>query len=219
MKLLILKDLSYAARSGNGFVLALLFYAAFGLLAPISVGPDSAIHLRMASGVIWIGALLSCLLALEFLLAEDYADGTLERLLLTPIPIETIVFSKLVVHWLLVGLPLCAAAPIVGMFFSLPIESGLGAALTLLIGAPAISAIGIFGAVLTLGLRRSSFLRTVIVVPSCVPVLVFGSAAANRIYSDLDAEFPLVMLAAISLVTTATLPYASAFVLKLTLRH
>ena len=218
MKEIFLRDLRLSTQTGAGFGLALLFYLAFALLIPLGTGPDIEVHRLIAPGILWVGSLLSCLLSLHAVLERDHEDGTLERLMLAPVPVEGIVGSKAAAHWTVVCLPLCISAPFVGLMLNLSLEAGIVTALTMCIGTPAISVIGAFGAALTLGMRRSALLLPVLVVPASVPTLIFGSIAAGNLAQGLPAVQPLAMLLAISLATTAALPFAAAFMLRVNLR-
>ena len=219
MKEVFLRDLRLSMQTGAGFGLALLFYGAFALLIPLGIGPDIATHRLIAPGILWVGSLLSCLLSLNALLAPDYEDGTLERLMLAPVPVEGIVSAKAAAHWTVVCLPLCVAAPAVGLMLNLSLKAGIATALTMCVGTPAISAIGAFGAALTLGLRRSALLLPVLVVPASIPTLIFGSVAAGDLAQGLPALQPLSILLAISLASAAVLPFASAHMLRISLRR
>ena len=219
MKAVFLRELRLSRQTGAGFGLALLFYGAFALLIPLGIGPDIEIHRSIAPGILWVGSLLSCLLSLNAFLSPDFEDGTLERLMLAPVPVEGIVSAKAAAHWTVVCLPLCVAAPVVGLMLNLSWETGMVTALTMCVGTPAISVIGGFGAALTLGLRRSALLLPVLVVPASIPTLIFGSVAAGNFAQGLPAMQPLSILFAISLASAAVLPFASARMLRINLRR
>ena len=219
MREIFISDLRQSTQAGGGFGLALLFYAAFALLIPLGVGPDIAVHVSIAPGILWVGSLLSCLLSLDAFFSKDHEDGTLDRLMLAPVPVEAIVCAKTAAHWTAVSLPLCVAAPIVGLMLNLPLEAGVVTALTMCAGTPAFSMIGAFGAAATLGLRRSALLLPVLVVPASIPTLIFGSVAAGNAAQGLPALQPLSILLAISLVCAAALPFAAAYLLRINLRR
>lgn len=219
MKEVFLRDLRQSTLTEGGFGPALLFFAAFALLIPLGIGPDIAIHYAAGPGILWVGTLLSSLLTLSTLLSKDLEDGTLERLMLAPLPLEAIVFAKAAAHWTAVSLPLCVAAPFVGLMLNLPLEAGVVTALTMCAGTPAFSMIGVFGAALTLGLRRSALLLPVLVAPACIPTLIFGSVAAGSAAQGLPVAQPLSILLAVSLASTAALPFAAAQLIRVNLRR
>ena len=154
---LLLRDVRLAIRAGGGFGLALAYFLIFITLIPLALGPDQAILGRVAPGILWLGALLACLLSLDRMFGVDHEDGTLEGLLIGPLPTEALVLTKALAHWLTTGLPLALTAPLLGVLLHLPMQALWPLCLTLLLGTPALSLIGAFGAALTLGLRRGGF--------------------------------------------------------------
>lgn len=199
--------------------MAIVLYLAIALIIPIGIGPDVSIHKLVAPSIIWCGALLASLLTIDMLFIRDYEDGTLERLILAPIPMEEILITKILTHWCLVCLPLCGIAPLAGILMNLDLSAGLITAATLLIGTPAISAIGAFTASITLGMKRGHLLQTVIIIPAIIPSLIFGSIAAGEL---IDGKFPeqaLAALAAISLATFGVSPIASSFLMNSNLKR
>ncbi|GAA6177065.1 heme exporter protein CcmB [Sulfitobacter pacificus] len=215
---LLLRDLRLAFRAGGGFGLGLAFFLIVTTLVPFSVGPTAELLGSIAPGVLWLGALLACLLSLDRLLALDYEDGTLDLLLTAPLPLEAAVSVKALAHWLTTGLPLVLAAPLLGVLLNLP-PSGYGwLVVSLALGTPALSVIGTFGAALTVGIKRGGLLLSLLVLPLYVPTLIFGAEAARRGAMGLDPSTPLVMLAGITLGTIALMPFASAAVLRMGLR-
>ena len=214
----VLRDLRLAVRSGGGLGLALVFFGIVVVLVPFAVGPDAAVLSRIAPGVLWIAALLACLLSLDRVLATDREDGSLDLLATAPVPLEGVMAAKAAAHWITTGLPLSLAAPVLGVMLNLPPE-GMGiAALSLLLGTPALSAIGTFGAALTVGVRRGGLLLSLLVLPLYVPTLIFGAEAAGRAARGAEAHTPLVLLAAITLASVALLPFAAAAALRVNLR-
>ena len=215
---LLLRDLRLAFRAGGGFGLGLAFFLIVTTLIPFSVGPDSTLLSAIAPGVLWLGALLACLLSLDRLLALDFEDGTLDLLVTAPLPLEAAVSIKALAHWLTTGLPLVLAAPVLGVLLNLPV-SGFGwLVVSLLLGTPALSVIGTFGAALTVGIKRGGLLLSLLVLPLYVPTLIFGAEAARRGAAGQDTGTPLLMLAGITLGTIACMPFASAAVLRMGLR-
>ncbi len=215
---LLIRDLRLAIRTGGGFGLGLAFFLIIAVLVPFGVGPDSAILGRIAPGILWVGALLSCLLSLDRIFALDFEDGSLDLLATAPIPLEGLVGVKAISHWLTTGLPLTLAAPVLGLLLSLPEEAYLWLIASLLIGTPALSFIGAFGASLTVGIKRGGLLLSLLVLPLYVPTLIFGAETIRRGAEGLSTTTPLIMLGAITLGTLAVLPFAAAAAIRVNLR-
>ncbi|MBU2963695.1 heme exporter protein CcmB [Citreicella sp. C3M06] len=215
---LLLRDLRLAVRAGGGFGLGLAFFLIVTVLVPLGVGPQTALLARIAPGVLWIGALLACLLSLDRIFALDREDGSLDLLATAPLPMEGIAFVKALAHWITTGLPLVAAAPLLGVLLNLPTPGYLWLLVSLALGTPALSVIGTFGAALTVGLKRGGLLLSLLVLPLYVPTLIFGAEAARRGAEGMDVQTPLLMLAGISAGAVALLPFASAAVLRINLR-
>ena len=215
---LLTRDLRLAVRAGGGFGLGLAFFLIVTVLVPFGVGPETGLLSRIAPGVLWIGALLACLLSLDRIFALDWEDGSLDLLATAPLPMEGIVSVKALAHWLTTGLPLVLAAPVLGVLLSLPLEGYLWVLVSLAAGTPALSVIGTFGAALTVGLKRGGLLLSLLVLPLYVPTLIFGAEVARRGAEGLAVQTPLLMLAGISAGVIALLPFASAAVLRINLR-
>ncbi len=215
---LLLRDLKLAFRAGGGFGLGLAFFLIVTVLVPFSVGPQSSLLSTIAPGVLWLGALLACLLSLDRLLALDWEDGSLDLLATAPLPLEAVVTIKALAHWLTTGLPLVLAAPFLGVLLNLPAPGFFWLVISLLIGTPAMSVIGTFGAALTVGLKRGGLLLSLLVLPLYVPTLIFGAEVARRGATGMETQTPLLMLAGITAATIALLPFASAAVLRINLR-
>jgi len=215
---LLARDLRLAMRAGGGFGLGLAFFLIVVVLVPFGVGPQSALLSTIAPGILWLGALLACLLSLDRILALDWEDGSLDLLATSPLPMEGIVSVKALAHWLTTGLPLVLAAPVLGILLNLP-ASGFGwLVASLALGTPALSVIGTFGAALTVGLKRGGLLLSLLVLPLYMPTLIFGAEVARRGAEGLAPGTPLALLAGITCGTIALLPFASAAVLKVNLR-
>ena len=215
---LLLRDLKLAFRAGGGFGLGLAFFLIVTVLVPFAVGPQSALLSSIAPGILWLGALLACLLSLDRLLALDWEDGSLDLLATAPLPLEAIVSIKALAHWITTGLPLVLAAPFLGILLNLPAPGFFWLVISLLLGTPAMSVIGTFGAALTVGLKRGGLLLSLLVLPLYVPTLIFGAEVARRGATGMDTQTPLLMLAGITAATIALLPFASAAVLRINLR-
>lgn len=215
---LLIRDLRLAVRAGGGFGLGLAFFLIVTVLVPFGVGPEMGLLSKIAPGVLWIGALLACLLSLDRILALDREDGSLDLLATAPLPMEGIVSVKALAHWITTGLPLVVAAPLLGVLLGLPVDGYLWVFVSLMLGTPALSVIGTFGAALTVGLKRGGLLMSLLVLPLYVPTLIFGAEVARRGADGLAVASPLAMLAGISFGAMALLPFASAAVLKINLR-
>lgn len=215
---LLIRDLRLAFRAGGGFGLGLAFFLILVVLVPFSVGPQSALLSSIAPGILWLGALLACLLSLDRLLALDFEDGTLDVLATAPLPLEAALAVKGLAHWITTGLPLVIAAPFLGVLLNLPTQGFVWLVLSLLLGTPALSMIGCFGAALTVGIKRGGLLMSLLVLPLYVPTLIFGAEAARRGAIGMDPETPLLLLAGISLGSIALLPFAAAAALRMTIR-
>ena len=215
---IVLRDLTLAIRSGGGFGLGLAFFLIVVVLVPFGVGPETARLAPIAPGILWIAALLACLLSLDRIFALDREDGALDLLATAPLPLEALCLGKAVAHWLTTGLPLSLAGGALGVFLSLPWPGHLWLTVSLLVGTPALSLIGCFGAALTVGVRRGGLLLSLLVLPLYIPTLVFGADVARRGAEGLDATTPLALLAAVTLGCLAGLPFAAAAALRVSLR-
>ncbi|OSP56276.1 heme exporter protein CcmB [Pseudoruegeria sp. SK021] len=215
---LLRRDLTLAVRAGGGFGLGLAFFLVVVILVPFAVGPDTEILARIAPGVLWLGALLACLLSLDRIFALDWEDGSMDLLATAPLPLEGVVAVKALSHWLTTGLPLTLAAPVLGVLLNLPTPGFAWLVLSLALGTPALSIIGAFGAALTVGLKRGGLLLSLLVLPLYVPTLIFGAEVARRGSEGLELGSPLAFLAGISLGVAALMPYAAAAALRVNLR-
>lgn len=215
---LFIRDMRLAVRAGGGFGLGLAFFLIVIVLVPFGVGPDNALLARIAPGILWIAALLACLLSLDRIFALDYEDGSLDLLATAPLPLEAIVSIKALVHWMTTGLPLVLAAPLFGLLLNLPVGGYGPIVLALLLGTPALSVIGTFGAALTVGIKRGGLLMSLLILPLYVPTLIFGAEMARRGAMGLDGNSVMLILAGLTFGTIAILPFASAAVLRVNLR-
>ena len=215
---LLTRDLRLALRAGGGFGLGLAFFLILAVLVPLGVGPEPATLAVIAPGILWVGALLACLLSLDRIFALDYEDGSLDLLATAPVPLEAVVSIKALAHWLTTGLPLVLISPVMGLLLFLPGEAYFWLILSLMLGTPALSVIGTFGAALTVGLKRGGLLLSLLVLPLYIPTLVFGAEVVARGAQGLSTATPLALLAGITLGAVALLPFASALVLRINLR-
>lgn len=218
MTALLIRDLRLALRAGGGLGLGLGFFLILAVLVPLGVGPVPATLALIAPGILWVGALLACLLSLDRLFALDHEDGTLDLLATAPLPLEGVVAMKALAHWLTTGLPLVVAAPILGILLNLPGPAYGWLVFSLALGTPALSMIGAFGAALTVGLRRGGLLLSLLVLPLYVPTLIFGTEVVARGAAGLPVATPLALLAGITAGSWALIPFAAAHALRINLR-
>ena len=218
MNALLLRDVRLAMRAGGGLGLSLAFFLIVVVLVPFGVGPEMGLLSKIAPGILWVGALLACLLSLDRIFALDFEDGTLDLLATAPLPLEAVVSMKSLVHWITTGLPLVLAAPVLGVLLGLQSDAFYWIVLSLLLGTPALSVIGTFGAALTVGLKRGGLLLSLLVLPLYVPTLIFGAELARRGIAGMDVGTPMSLLLGITFASIALLPFASAAVLKINLR-
>jgi heme exporter protein B len=218
MSALLIRDMRLAMRAGGGFGLSLAFFLIVVVLVPFGVGPEMGLLSKIAPGILWVAALLACLLSLDRIFALDFEDGTLDLLATAPLPLEAVVSVKSLAHWISTGLPLVLAAPVLGVLLGLQSDAFYWIVLSLLLGTPALSVIGTFGAALTVGLKRGGLLLSLLVLPLYVPTLIFGAEIARRGILGMDVGTPMSLLLGITFACIALLPFVSAAVLKINLR-
>ena len=212
---LLVRDLRLAVRMGGGALIGVLFFLIVVTLVPFAVGPDLALLARMGPAILWLGALLASLLALDRLLAIDHEDGSLDLILTARVPLELAVSAKALAHWLTTGLPLVIAAPLLGLLLNLDPKATGAVAVTLLAGTPALTFIGLIGAALTVALRRGGLLLAALILPLTVPVLIFGVAASNAaIVGPVPFGTPFSILCALTLISLVIGPVAAAIALR-----
>lgn len=217
MRAIFVRDIRLALRRRADTAAALFFFVIVASLFPLGVGPEPALLRTMAAGVVWVAALLASMLSLGRLFADDHADGTLEQLLLSVCPLPLIVLSKMAAHWLCSGLMLSLVAPLLAVQFDLPGEAIGVLLVTLLLGTPLLSLIGGIGAALTVGVRGASVLLSLLVLPLCVPVLIFGAGAVDAAVSGLAVSAHYSLLAAMLVAALFLAPWAAAAALRIAL--
>ncbi|WP_372758857.1 heme exporter protein CcmB [Litorivivens sp.] len=214
---LLRRELTVSLRRRTELANPLFFFLIVCTLFPLGLGPSPQILAELAPGILWIVALLSVLMASDALFKGDFDDGTLEQILLSPVPLYTTVLMKTLAHWLLTGVPLTLLSPLLALMLQMPSE-GLGALLLSLgCGSLVLSFIAAIGAALTVGLKRGGVLLSLLVLPLFVPVLIFGSAAVQRAVAGMDASSPLALLAALALFFLALAPFAIGGALRVSL--
>src|SRR5205807_2062632 len=212
---LLIRELRLAMRVGGGALIGVLFFLIVVTLVPFAIGPDLALLARIGPAILWLGALLASLLALDRLIAADHEDGSLDLILMASVPLELAVAVKALAHWLTTGLPLVVATPLLGLLLNLdPVATG-AVALTLAAGTPALTFIGLIGAALTVALRRGGLLLAVLILPLTIPVLIFGVAASNAaIVGPIPFGTPFTILCALTLMSAVVGPIAAAATLR-----
>ena len=217
VRCVVARDLLIVMRNKSDAANTLLFFAIVASLFPLGVGPETALLRTIAPGVVWVAALLASMLALARLFSSDYADGTLEQLLLAPHPLGMLVAGKVFAHWLVSGFPLVLLSPLLGLQFGLDGEAVMALVASLALGTPVLSLLGAVAAALTLGVRGSGVLVSLIVLPLCVPVLIFGAGAVDAVAGGLSAAPHLSLLGAYLLPGALFGPWATAVALRIAL--
>ena len=212
---LLARDMRIAVRVGGGALMGALFFFIVVTMMPFALGPDLNLLARIGPAVLWLGALLASLLALDRLFATDHEDGSLDLLMMGRMPLELAIAGKGLAHWLTTGLPLVVISPILGLMLNVELKTLGAVALTLAAGTPALTFIGLIGAALSVALRRGGLLLAVLVLPLTIPVLIFGVAAANAAILG-GAAFgpPFTILCALSLASLVIGPFAAAAALR-----
>lgn len=218
MTALLARDVRLALRLGGGSGVGLGFFVLAVVLIPLGVGREPETLSRIAGGTLWIAALLAALLSLDRLFQADHEDGSLDQLMLSPMPLEQVVLAKAIAHWLTTGLPMTLVAPLLGLMLQLPATAlpALGAAMAA--GTPALSLIGAIGAAITIGVRRGGLLLSVLVLPLYIPTLIFGARVVELALLDLAWAPTLALVAAVSLFAAAIAPFAAATALRINSR-
>ena len=211
------RDIQLVLRRRSDVAVTLFFFIVAVGLFPLGVGADPTMLRMIGGGILWVAALLSVMLSLGRLFAVDYADGTLEQLVLSSVSLSLAVAMKIFAHWLVSGLPLVLLAPLLGLQFDLaPKELGV-LTLSLLLGTPLLSLIGAIGAALTLGSRGAGALLAVLVLPLYIPVLIFGAGAVTASASGISPEGALSLLAALLVLGVVFVPFTVASALRMAL--
>lgn len=213
----IRRDLLLAARRKGDWLTSQFFFVMVVSMFPLGIGPEPNILRMVAPGVVWVAALLASLLSLARLFAEDYRDGSLEQMLLSPNPPVLLALGKALAHWLIYGVPLLLIAPVLGIQFALPADAIGILMLSLCIGTPILSLLGSVGAALTLGLRGGGVLLTLLILPLYVPALIFGAGAVDSALSGLGWQAHLSLLAAFLMLTLLVAPWVASAALRVSI--
>ncbi len=211
----LLRDLRLASRRRIDSLLPLVFFVVALSMFPLGVGPEPQMLREIAPGIVWVCALLASMLSVNALFATDLADGSLEQMLLAPQPVIAVAAAKCTVHWLVSGLPLIVASPLVGLLFGLSGQALAALVISLVLGTPILSLLGALGAALTLGLRSGGMLLILIVLPLASPALIFGAGAVGRVEAGLSAAGNFSLLGALLIATAIGAPWATAAALRI----
>ena len=214
---IVLRDLTLAWRRRADVLSALFFFVIVVSLFPLGFGPEMQLLRSIAPGVVWVAALLASMLALGRLFANDYQDGTLEQIMLTPQPLYLVVLGKVLAQWLSAGVPLALIAPIVGVQFGLSRDTLTVLVVSLLLGTPVLGLIGSIGAALTLGLRGGGVLLSLLVLPLYIPVLIFGAGAVDASIAGTSPAANLSLLGAVLAITLVFAPWATSAALRISI--
>jgi len=214
---IVTRDLMLAWRRRADVLSTLFFFVIVVSLFPLGIGPETQLLRSIAPGVVWVAALLASMLSLGRVFANDYADGTLEQLLLTPQPLYLVVLGKVAAQWLVSELPLVLIAPLIGVQFGLASDTLSILFLSLLMGTPVLSLIGSIGAALTLGLRGGGALIAILILPLYIPVLIFGAGAVDASIMGADPQANLLLLAAVLVLSMVFAPWATSAALRISL--
>jgi len=214
---IVWRDLMLAWRRRTDALSTLFFFMIVVSLFPLSIGPETQVLRSIAPGVVWVAALLASMLSLGRLFASDYVDGTLEQMLLTPQPLYLIVLGKVLAQWVVSGIPLILISPLLGVQLGLSHQSLLVLAASLLLGIPVLNLIGSIGTALTLGLRGSGVLLSLLVLPLCIPTLIFGTGAVEATLISANPEANIYVLGAVFFLTMVFAPWATCAALRISL--
>lgn len=214
MTTIIRRELLIAFRRQADVLNPLWFFIIVITLFPLSIGPEPNLLARIAAGIVWVAALLSALLSLERLFRDDFQDGSLEQMMLMPIPLQLVVISKVISHWVLTGLPLILISPVLAIILSLDLNTWLAVVLTLLVGTPTLSFIGAIGVGLTVGLQKGGVLLSLLILPLYIPILIFATSAIDAAALGMGYSGQLAILGAMLVGATTLTPFAISAALR-----
>lgn len=214
---IVVRDLTLAWRRRADVLSTLFFFVIVVSLFPLGIGPETQLLRSIAPGIVWVAALLASMLSLGRVFQNDYQDGTLEQMLLTPQPLYLVVLGKVLAQWLVAEVPLVLIAPLIGLQFDLARDTLGILFVSLLIGTPILSLIGSIGAALTLGLRGGGVLIALLILPLYIPVLIFGAGAVDASISGMSPQANLYLLAAFLVVSLVFAPWATSAALRISL--
>ncbi|MFG0905080.1 heme exporter protein CcmB [Photobacterium damselae] len=211
----IRRELLIAFRRQADVFNPLWFFIIVITLFPLAVGPEPKLLARIAPGIVWVAALLAALLSMERLFRDDFADGSLEQMMLMPIPLPVLAFAKVIAHWLLTGLPLIIISPLLAILLSFDWSTWLAVVLTLLLGTPTLSFVGAIGVALTVGLRKGGVLLSLLILPLYIPVLIFATSAIDAASLGMAYNGQLALMGAMLVGSATMAPFAIAASLRI----
>ena len=211
----IRRELLIAFRRQADVFNPLWFFIIVITLFPLAVGPEPKLLARIAPGIVWVAALLAALLSMERLFRDDFADGSLEQLMLMPTPLPVLAFAKVIAHWLLTGLPLIIISPLLAILLSFDWSTWLAVVLTLLLGTPTLSFVGAIGVALTVGLRKGGVLLSLLILPLYIPVLIFATSAIDAASLGMAYNGQLALMGAMLVGSATMAPFAIAASLRI----
>lgn len=211
------RDLLLAFRHRAEIANPVIFFLIVVTLVPLGLTPEASRLAEIAPGILWVMALLASLLSVEGMFQSDYRDGTLEQMIISPQPLYLMVLAKILVHWLVTGLPLTLLAPLLGMMLSLPEAGYIPLILSLLMGTAVLSLVGAIGAALTVALRKGGLLLSLIVMPLYMPALIFGASTVQRAVDDFPVDGSLAVLGALLAFSLLVSPFATAGALRVSM--
>ena len=217
LRWIVWRDLMLAWRRRSDMLSTVFFFVIVVSLFPLGIGPETQLLRSIAPGVVWVAALLASMLSLGRLFANDYQDGTLEQLLLTPQPLFVVVLGKVLAHWIVAEIPLVLIAPLLGAQFGLSPETLRVLFGSLLVGTPILSLIGSVGAALTLGLRGGGVLISILILPLYIPALIFGAGAVEATIIGQSPGPHLYLLGAFAIVSSLFAPWAASAALRISM--
>ncbi len=212
---LLRRDLLLSLRNRAEYVMPLLFFVLVISMFPLALGAQPELLARIAPGIVWVAALLAAMLSLDSIFRSDFADGSLEQILLSAHPVAVLVLAKVCAHWLVTGLPLLVVAPVLAEMLGLPGEAQPTLLLTILLGTPSLSLIGAIGVALTVGLRKGGIILSLLVLPLYVPVLIFAASATENAAMGFDISAQIYMLLAFLFLSISLSPWATAAALRM----
>jgi heme exporter protein B len=211
---LIVRDVKLALRTPAETLTILAFFVIAATLFAFGIGPEPQVLARVAVGIVWVVALLACLLSLDRLFQSEADDGSLEQLVLAPAPLELLALAKCAAQWLTTALPLIVVSPLVAMMLQLPAEAYGTLLATLVLGTPTLSLMGGIGAALSVGARKGGALLALIVLPLYVPVLIFSVTAVEAAVAGLPVRPHLFLLSGLGMFALTLAPFAMAASLR-----
>ncbi len=211
---MVRRDFTLALRDKSQWSNPLFFFILACSLFPLGIGPEPNTLEKIAPGIIWVTALLAAMLSLDGVFRSDFEDGSLEQQILGPHPFTVLVYAKILVHWLITGIPLMLLSPLLGVVLHLPADGIILLMISLLLGTPVLSLVGSIGVALTVGIKRGGMLLSLLILPLYIPVLIFGAGAVDVGLGGLDTSGHFLLMAAILVLAITLAPLATAAALK-----